>query len=254
VYGKEAKANRTLPRWKTRSGVEEADASTDSGGGSLVTTSGTGLFPVPRRADEQPSNVGLPLLRGAIVVADAPASQSTRRLQCEAARPPGERLASPPTHPSSLAGGTLCRQPSKVGARCPNRARRDLCGGAQQWASLPRPKQTVMALNVTPEHESHAGFPHPPRPSRFAYGQNGRPDPNVRALHRRQSSGQGASRPKAMPGRWRRIRIRCGRTGRQAVDARSPRFSRCRQSKALSLSRADVSGLVPSWPSQILPG
>ena len=32
-------------------------------------------------------------------------------------------------YPSSVAGATICRQPPKVGAECPNRARSDLCGG-----------------------------------------------------------------------------------------------------------------------------
>jgi len=38
------------------------------------------------------------------------------------------RVVTCPAHPSSVAGGSFCRQTSKVGARCPNWARRDLCG------------------------------------------------------------------------------------------------------------------------------
>ena len=37
----------------------------------------------------------------------------------------------------------LRRHSPEVGARCANRARRDLCGGAQQWASLPRYQWTL---------------------------------------------------------------------------------------------------------------
>jgi hypothetical protein len=39
------------------------------------------------------------------------------------------RLVATNPNPSSVAGAALCRQPPKVGARCVNRARRDLCGG-----------------------------------------------------------------------------------------------------------------------------
>ena len=35
------------------------------------------------------------------------------------------------SHPSSLVERSLRRQTPKVGARCVNHARRDLCGGAQ---------------------------------------------------------------------------------------------------------------------------
>src|SRR5262245_59036770 len=44
----------------------------------------------------------------------------------------------PAPHPSSLARSALRRQTPKVGAGCSNWARPDLCGGVQQWASLPR--------------------------------------------------------------------------------------------------------------------
>ncbi len=39
------------------------------------------------------------------------------------------RLAAQTAHPSSMARTKLCRQSPKVGARCVNCARRDLCGG-----------------------------------------------------------------------------------------------------------------------------
>ena len=41
----------------------------------------------------------------------------------------GGRLSARPAHPSSVARRSLCRHPPEVGARCVNRARRDLCGG-----------------------------------------------------------------------------------------------------------------------------
>jgi len=37
-----------------------------------------------------------------------------------------------------LPHAALRRQPPEVGAECVNRACSDLCGGGQQWASLPR--------------------------------------------------------------------------------------------------------------------
>lgn len=113
----------------TENGVEEADAPPHPGGGKMARPSGSRVLPVPRCADQRPPAVGIPLLCGAAVVANAETSQSTRWLQFEATRPSGDRLAATGSYPSPLAGGTLCRQSSKVGARCPNWARRDLCGG-----------------------------------------------------------------------------------------------------------------------------
>src|SRR5271167_4549777 len=49
----------------------------------------------------------------------------------------GRRIPPPATTPASLAKCALRRQTPAVGAECPNWARSDLCGGAQQWASLP---------------------------------------------------------------------------------------------------------------------
>ena len=93
---------------------------------------------VSRGADQQPMPRGLPALCGRSLATLALAAKPTGSNYLE---PHGEtrgRLLATAAHPSSLAQRSLGRQTPKVGARCVNHARRDLCGGAQQCASLPR--------------------------------------------------------------------------------------------------------------------
>src|SRR6476619_6986268 len=63
---------------------------------------------------------------------------------------PGRPVAAAPAHPSPVARPALCRHSPEVGARCVNRARRDLCGGCSVM-SIPTatidPKPTMASVS-----------------------------------------------------------------------------------------------------------
>ena len=95
-------------------------------------------FRLLRSPHKQPGARSVPALRDRPLATHASAAQPERRLHMGAHGEARQRLAPQAADPSSLARGALRRQTPEVGAECPNRARPDLCGGAQQWASLPR--------------------------------------------------------------------------------------------------------------------
>src|SRR5271165_3215872 len=99
-----------------------------------------------RRADERAGDHSVPAPSGRSLAPRHPAA-GTEASACMAANE-GNRQSLPAlsAHPASVAGTTVSRQSSEVGARCGSAARRDLCGGRPQWPSLPRPPRTASSV------------------------------------------------------------------------------------------------------------
>src|SRR6266545_3480013 len=100
-----------------------------SGARGLAAPRGGGVLRISRSTHELPAPESVPLSRDRALAAFASAPQSKGLVQVGAHLSTGRPLASTPAHRSSVARSALCRQVPTVGARCANRARRDLCGG-----------------------------------------------------------------------------------------------------------------------------
>ena len=72
---------------------------------------------------------GVPALGGAGLADGAAAAQPEAPHDLGPHRRYRRQVPAPGPHPPPVAGGSLRRHPPEIGARCPNRARRDLRGG-----------------------------------------------------------------------------------------------------------------------------
>src|SRR5579859_2154046 len=88
------------------------------------------VFYIPRSANQLEAPECVPLPRHGTLVAYASAPQPEGLDDVGSHLAAGGGLPAPPAGPSSLAEHPLRRQTPEVGARCANRARRDLCGVA----------------------------------------------------------------------------------------------------------------------------
>src|SRR5258706_8423472 len=95
----------------------------------MAQAGGYWLLCVPRGAHELPGTQCIPALRHRPLAACASAPQSKGPNDVGPDQEDRRRLAPTTSNPSSLARAALCRPSPKVGARCVNCARRDLCGG-----------------------------------------------------------------------------------------------------------------------------
>src|SRR5882757_6601628 len=95
----------------------------------MVGSGGAWLLPVPRGANQLPATGRVPLSRDGPLASHAAAAQPERLVPVGPHGTAGGSVPAPSAHSSSVAQQALCRQTPQVGARCANRARRDLCGG-----------------------------------------------------------------------------------------------------------------------------
>ncbi len=110
-------------------GTAAADARADRGPGAVVAAGGDGLLPLPRRAHQLSCPERLSPPHHGALEALAPAARPARPNDWGADGASRRPLAPEAAHPPPLARKPLRRQPPEVAARCPNWARRDLCGG-----------------------------------------------------------------------------------------------------------------------------
>ena len=112
-----------------KGGIATAVASAHTRTGEMATTSSERLLCVPCGSDQyrKHSRIPSPCCRPLATGAQASQSKGSHHMGTYCAH--SFRLVAHPTNPSSLAECTLSRQTPEVGARCVNRARRDLCGG-----------------------------------------------------------------------------------------------------------------------------
>ena len=92
------------------------------------------VFRLPRRADQQPGVICVPLpCREPVAPAALPPQpEGIRGLEADGET--GRRVSPEAPCPASLAKCAVCRQTPKVGAVCGNSARTDLCGGRSVMA------------------------------------------------------------------------------------------------------------------------
>ena len=119
-----------------QTGTAAAHASADTRPGKMAGAGRQRLVQLSRRADQRSRALRLTLLRHRPLAANAQAAQPKGWHDLGANHAPGRRLAAQTENPSPLASTALRRQTPKMGAVCPNWARTDLCGGAQNARPL----------------------------------------------------------------------------------------------------------------------
>ena len=133
--GKDASSQADAGEAETNQGTAQGDPPRRRRGTRQMACPGASwLAGLLRRADERASDHSVPAPSGRSL---APRHQATgtEASACMAANE-GNRQSLPAVsaHPASVAGTTVSRHSSKVGARCGSTARRDLCGGRPAMA------------------------------------------------------------------------------------------------------------------------
>ena len=95
----------------------------------MVAPGGAGLLWVSRGPDQLQESECVPVPREGPLAADAAATEPDGPNRMGPNHSPCGGLPAGSAYPSPLAEGPLRRPTPKVGARCVNHARRDLCGG-----------------------------------------------------------------------------------------------------------------------------
>ena len=146
VLGRTPARKRMRAKLRQNQGTAQGDPPRRRRGARQMACPGaSGLVGLLRRADERAGDHSVPAPSGRSL---APRHQAAgTEASARMAANEGNRQSLPvvSAHPASVAGTTVSRQSSKVGARCGSTARRDLCGGGQQWPSLPRPPARHLA-------------------------------------------------------------------------------------------------------------
>ena len=119
-------ANRAAENQGT---VASQPASRDPGARCAATAGGAGVLRVPRCAHQRPTHEQLPALRRQVLAVGTASAQSEGFVLMGPHEAVSRPLATVSTCSASVARQALRRYSPKVGARCVNRARRDLCGG-----------------------------------------------------------------------------------------------------------------------------
>ena len=135
VLGRTPARKRMRAKLRANQGTAQGDPPRRRRGARQMACPGaSGLVGLLRRADERAGDHSVPAPSGRSL---APRHQAAgTEASARMAANEGNRQSLPvvSAHPASVAGTTVSRQSSKVGARCGSTARRDLCGGRPAMA------------------------------------------------------------------------------------------------------------------------
>ena len=110
-------------------GAARAEARASSRSREMARASRRRILRLPRRADQQPGVIRVPLPRRRSLAPAAMPAQPEGVRGVGADGETGRRVSPEAPYPASLAECAVCRQTPEVGAVCGNSARTDLCGG-----------------------------------------------------------------------------------------------------------------------------